>query len=183
MDVELSSRRFELTDAVRRYVERKIGKLDRYLPDIKAARVELSRVSIRSKGDVYAAQVTAFVDRAVLRAEEVNPDLFAAIDLSAEKMHRQIERYKGKRQRRWTGRVEAPAVESGEEPGEEEGAPIIVKRKRFELFPMTEAEAADQLELLGHDFFMFLNANTGSINVLYRRRDGQLGLLEPAPAR
>lgn len=179
MDVELSAKHFELTDAVRRYVERKVGRLDRYLPDIKATRVELSKVSIRSRGDVYAAQVTAFVDRAVLRAEEVNADLFAAIDLSADKMHRQIERYKGKRQRRWTGRA-APAVgETLEELPAEEPTPPIVRRKRFKLFPMTEGEAAEQLELLGHDFFMFLNADTGDINVLYRRRDGQLGLLEP----
>ncbi len=183
MEVELSARRFELTDAVRRYVERKVGRLDRYLPDIEAARVELSRVSIRSKGDVYAAQVTAFVDRAVLRAEEVNADLLAAIDLSAEKMHRQIERYKGKRQRRWTGRAEPVLTEGGDELAGDEESPLIVRRKRFELSPMTEGEAAEQLELLGHDFFLFLNADTGSINVLYRRRDGQLGLLEAAPGR
>jgi putative sigma-54 modulation protein len=179
MDVELSARHFELTDTVRNYIDRKVGRLDRYLPDIKATRVELSRVSTRSMGEVYAAQVTAWVDGSILRAEEVNGDLYAAIDLSADKIHRQIERYKGKRHRRYQARPDEEAEESAEEVVPEEDPAQVVRRKRFELYPMTEAEAIDQLELLGHDFFMFLNAQTGHVNVMYRRRDGHMGLLEP----
>jgi putative sigma-54 modulation protein len=174
MDLELQVRHFDLTDTVRAYVERKVGRLDRYLPDIKAARVELGRGVRRSQGDVYTAQVTTWVDRTILRSEEMNPDLFAAIDLAAEKVHRQIERYKGKRLQRWH-ETKKPAPDA-EEPVEEPSA-VIVRRKRFQLLPMTEPEAVEQLDLLGHDFFLYLDDDTGSVNVLYRRKDGQLGLI------
>ena len=182
MDVELQVRHFELTDTVRDYVARKVGRLDRYLPDIKATRVDLDRGVTRSQGEVYTAQVTAWVEASILRAEEINGDLYAAIDLASDKIHRQIERYKGKRLRRWRGRP-IPQEESVDEPAEaDETGPQIVRRKQFEVYSTTEGEAIDQLELLGHDFFLFLNAETGQLNVLYRRRDGQLGLLEPEPA-
>ena len=183
MDVELQVRHFELTDTVRDYVTRKVGRLDRYLPDIKATRVDLDWRVTRSQGEVYTAQVTTWVDAAILRAEEMNSDLFAAIDLAADKIHRQIERYKGKRLRRRHGRPAPADIEFSELiEEEEEHSPQIVRRKRFAVYPTTEAEAVDQLELLGHDFFVFLNAETGQLNVLYRRKDGQLGLLVPQPA-
>ena len=101
MDLELQVRHFDLTDTVRDYVDRKVGRLDRYLPGIKVTRVELGRGVRRSQGEVYTAQVTAWVDSSILRVEEMNADLFAAIDLASDKLHRQIERYKGKRLRRW----------------------------------------------------------------------------------
>lgn len=184
MQVELQARRFELTPTIRDYVAKKVGRLDRYLPDIKATRVDLDRGVTRSQGEVYTAQVTTWVDSAILRAEETNPDLFAALDLASDKILRQIERYKGKRLRRWQGRGAQPDMgdEYLEEPPPVDDSPAIVRRKRFDVYPTTEDEAIDQLELLGHDFFIFVNADTGQINVLYRRKDGQLGLLQPEPA-
>ncbi len=181
MDVELQARHFDLTDTTRDYVDRKIGRLARFLPDIKATRIDLAKGVTRSQGEVYTAQVTAWVDASILRAEEMNSDLFAAIDAAAEKMERQAEKYKGKRLRRWHGKgskVELP-VGGLDEPAPADDAPVIVRRKRFGVYPTTEEEAIDQLELLGHDFFIFVNAETGNMNVLYRRKDGQLGLLEP----
>ncbi|MFN2250703.1 MAG: ribosome hibernation-promoting factor, HPF/YfiA family [Anaerolineae bacterium] len=181
MDLELQVRHFDLTDTVRDYVERKVGRLDRYLPDIKVTRVELEHGQRRSQGEVYTAQITTWVDSHILRAEEMNPDLFAAIDLASDKVHRQVERYKGKRLRRWHEPVKLePDV--AEPPEEGEARAGIVRRKRFPVHPMTEDEAVDQLELLGHDFFLFHNADSGIINVLYRRKDGQLGLIQPEPA-
>jgi putative sigma-54 modulation protein len=184
VDIELQARHFELTDTIREYVSRKVGRLDRFLPDIKATRVDLDRGVTRSQGEVYTAQVTTWVDATILRAEEINPDLFAAIDLASDKIHRQIEKYKGKRLRRWQGRG-APhemAVPIEEEPPSTDDGPRIVRRKTFEVYPTTEEEAVDQLELLGHDFFIFVNAETGEMNVLYRRKDGELGLLQPEMA-
>lgn len=180
MDLELQVRNFDLTDTVRDYVERKVGRMDRYLSDIKATRVELERRVTRSQGEVYTAQLTLWVDSAILRAEEMNVDLFAAIDLASDKLHRQIERYKGKRLRRWHHPSKPqPGLEEEEE---EEPRVAIVRRKRFPVYPMTEEEAVDQLELLGHDFFLFHNADSGAVNLLYRRKDGQLGLIQPEPA-
>ena len=101
MEIELLARHVELSDKVRDYVDKKIGRLDRYLPDIKATRVELSHGTQRSRGEVYRVQITAWVDATVLRAEEMESDLFAAIDLASDKLHRQIERYRGRRLDRW----------------------------------------------------------------------------------
>jgi len=183
MDLELQVRQFDLTDTVRDYVDRKVGRLDRFLPDMRVTRVELVRGVRRSQGEVYTAQITSWVDSAILRAEENNADLFAAIDLASDKLHRQIERYKGKREgRRHAGRKSErgdPSAVVAELEAELQGAPAIARRKRFPIIPMTEGEAIDQLELLGHDFFLFLNPDSGSVNILYRRKDGELGLIEP----
>jgi len=176
MELELQVRHFDLTDTVRDYVERKVGRLDRFLPDIKATRVELGRGMRRSQGEVYTAQVTTWVDSSILRVEEMNADLFAAIDLASDKLHRQIERYKGKRRHRRHEATRTPA--EVEEPGELRT--VIVRRKRFQLLPMSEDEAVDQLELLGHDFFLYVEPDSGAVNLVYRRKDGQLGLIETA---
>lgn len=185
MELELQVRHFDLTDTVRDYVERKVGRLDRYLPDLRATRVELARGVRRSQGEVYTAQMTSWVDSAILRAEEMNSDVFAAIDLASEKLYRQIERYKGKRlDRRHDRRAEAVGqeMEMVMAEAEAEPEPVIARRKRFPIIPMSEDEAAEQLALLGHDFFLYFNPDTGSMNVLYRRKDGSLGLIEPERA-
>jgi putative sigma-54 modulation protein len=166
---------------VRDYVSKKVGRLDRYLPDTKATRVDLNRGTVRSQGEVYTAQITAWVDSTILRAEEMNPDLFAAIDLAADKLRHQMERYKGKRLQRWHDRAE-PLPLAEEEPGLEPAGLHVTRRKRFGVYPMAEGEAIEQFELLGHDFFLYLNADSGEVNALYRRKDGQLGLLELEPA-
>lgn len=182
MELELQVRHFDLTDTVRDYVERKVGRLDRYLPDLRATRVELARGVRRSQGEVYTAQMTSWVDSAILRAEEMNSDVFAAIDLAADKLYRQIERYKGKRQDRRHDRRAEAMEEMAMAEADTEPEPVIARRKRFPIIPMSEDEAAEQLSLLGHDFFLYLNPDTGSMNVLYRRKDGSLGLIEPERA-
>lgn len=178
MQLELQARHFELTDTVRDYVERKVERLDQKLPGLKATRVDLDHGMRRSLGEVYTAQVTTWVDGSILRAEEMHSDLYAAIDLATEKMHRQIGRYRGKRLHRWHDHTK-PVV--GEPSPAEEAEPprVIVRRKRFPMVPMTEDEAVEQIDLLGHDFFVFVNAESGMVNVMYHREDGQLGLIEP----
>lgn len=177
MELIIRGRNIGISDYLRQYVERKIGKLDRYLPDITEARVELATETTRSAGEVQIAQVTVRVDGTLLRGEERSPDMFTSIDAVLDKIYRQIARYKGKRQDRWRGRGERlpiPSEELEEEPERE-----IVRRKQFRTYPMSEEEAIEQMELLGHDFFVFYNADTGEVNVLYRRRDGHYGLIEP----
>ncbi len=178
MQLIIKGRNVEVTDWLREYVEKKIGKLDRYLPTITEARVDLSVEKTKSAQDRQVAQVTVRSNRVILRAEERSDDMFASIDAVLDKMYRQIARYKGKRY----GRGRAPQGERvplEEEREEEEETRRIVRVKRFALTPMGQDEAIEQMELLGHDFFVFFNVDDDAVNVVYRRRDGHYGLLQP----
>ncbi|MGC8788124.1 MAG: ribosome hibernation-promoting factor, HPF/YfiA family, partial [Anaerolineae bacterium] len=157
-------------------VQKKIGKLDRYLPTIDEARVELSVEQAKSNQDRQVVQVTLRSNSTILRAEERSSDMLAAIDAVRDKLQRQIKRYK-ERPMRIRERARAAAAQAEEQA--EELPPRIVRVKRFNVTPMDEEEAIEQMELLGHDFFIFFNPNTGSMNVLYRRKDGNYGLLQP----
>ena len=185
LDVEIYARNMELTDRIHDYVSKKVSRLDRYLSGIDEARVDLAYVkSARNADDRQVAQITVRGKGFILRAEERADDILAAVDSAMDKMQRRIERYKGKRYRgRGDGRSAAEvAPEFMEDLGPDTGdlPPLIVRRKGFLLLPMDEAEAIEQMELLGHEnFFIFFNANTNAINVLYKRRDGNLGLIEP----
>lgn len=184
LEVEIYGRNLDITDRIKNYVNKKVSKLDRYLPGIEEARVDLSFIkSARSASDRHVAEITVRGKGFILRSEERSEDIFAAMDMAVDKMQRRIERFKGKKYRgRGDGKsaaeiTAAPVVEE-EETGEL--GPVIVRRKRFVLTPMNEAEAIEQMALLGHEeFFIFYNADTHAINVLYRRRDGSLGLIEP----
>lgn len=184
MELHVSSHGVEVTDYLRDYIEKKVGKLDRYLPEITEVRVDLSTETTRSAGELQVAQVTLRTNGKYIRAEEQTHDVFACIDAVLDKLYRQIARYKGKREDRWKGKgayqTEPLPIEPEIELEEEEGH--IVRRKRFQMYPMDEREAVEQMELLGHSFFVFHNAETGDINVVYRRRDGDYGLIVPVPA-
>ena len=183
INVEVYGRNMEVTDRIQEYVDKKVSKLDRYISDIDEARVDVAYVkSARNASDRQVAQITIRGKGFILRAEERADDIFAALDSALDKMQRRIERYKGKRNRgRGDGRKVADMTDVGqydEESGEL--GPVIVRRKRFELVPMDEMEALDQMDLLGHEnFFVFYNANTNRINILYKRRDGTYGLIQP----
>jgi len=175
MQLIIKGKNIEISEYLRHYVEKKIGKLDRYLPTISEARVELSVESAKSAADRQVVQVTLKSRGTILRAEERSDDIFASIDAVLDKLYRQIIRYKEKLYRRGKGRGQMPPIEEYEE----EPPRRIVRRKRFQMSPMSEEEAIEQMELLGHDFFVFYNADSGEINVLYRRRDGNYGIIEP----
>jgi putative sigma-54 modulation protein len=182
VQISIHGRDLSITPKLREYVEKKVSKLDHYLPSIAEAREDLAEVaSARSASDRHVAQLTVHGPGMVLRAEERQDDLFSAVDAVMEKMHRQIERYKGKHMRGRGDGVGAEAVAPvAEEEGMEEPPNVVVRRKHFTLTPMSEVEALDQMQLLGHDnFFVFYNAESSRINVLYRRRDGRFGLIDP----
>lgn len=181
-EVEIIGRNMEVTDRLDDYVTKKISKLDRYLNDIQEAHVELSYAkSARSAADRQVAQLTIRGKGFILRSEERADDIYAAIDTALDKMQRRIERYKGKRNRgRGDGRTAAEVAPYPEGEFEDEEVPLIARRKHFTISPMDESEAIEQMNLLGHeDFFIFFNATTNAINVLYSRRDGSYGLIEP----
>ncbi|NUQ83857.1 MAG: ribosome-associated translation inhibitor RaiA [Anaerolineales bacterium] len=181
--IETLARNMRLADNTREYIEKKAAKLERYLQDIDEIRVEVSHVkAARNANDRQVAQITLRGKGFILRTEERADDLRAAFDAALDKMQRQIERYKGRHYRgRGDGRSAAEVVEE-EWPVDETGEllPLIARRKKFVLIPMTEDEAVEQMRLLGHDnFFVFFNAEQNSIQVLYRRRNGTYGLIEP----
>ncbi len=182
MQLIIQGKNIEVTDRLREYVEKKVSRLDRYMPDITEARVELSTESARSAKHRQVAQLTLRAKGKILRAEERTDDIFASIDAMIDKIHRQIARYKGKRRDRARGAEELPLPDEflADYEEEDELPPHIVRIKRFDMVAMDEEEAVEQMELLGHDFFVFYNINDDGINVLYRRRDGDYGLIQPA---
>jgi len=178
---DIFAHNLDLTDKVREFINKKVAKLSRFLKNIDEARVDVTYVkSARNSNDRFVAQATIRGRGYILRTEERADEAMIAIDAALDKLQRQIERFKGKRRRDRGDRRTAADVAA---MGSEEEAPAvsgIVRRKTFELHPMTEAEALEQMRLLSHDnFFIFFNAETGAINVLYQRRDGTYGLIEP----
>ncbi len=183
MELTIQGHNLEITTRVRNYVEKKTARLDRYMPNLSTVKVDLTTENTRSAVERQVAQITIRDDRGtILRAEERNSDIFAAIDAVIDKLYRQIERYRGKRQRKYRGPVDEFDLGEPlpvEEPDEFDDEPSIVRTKRFALHPMSTEEAMDQMELLGHDFFIFFNTAEDAINVIYLRRDGNYGLLQP----
>lgn len=183
-NLEIFGREFEVTDRIRDYVTKKVAKLDRYLNAIEEIRVDLAHIkTARSATDRYVAQMTVRGKALLLRSEERADDVRTAVDTAVDKLTRQIARFKGKRHRgRGDGKSAAevaPEIEPLPELEAEE-PPVIIRRKKFDLIPMAEEEAIEQMKLLGHDnFFIFYNAKASAVNVLYRRRDGTYGLIEP----
>ena len=179
--IMITVKNMELTDRIREYVEKKTPRLERLLPDIESMKFDLSLAkNARNRSDREIAQITITGKGFVLRTEERDVDLLAAVDKAVDKMQRQIERFKGKRSRgRGDGIPASEVIPVPAEP-ESETRTAIVRRKTFTLVPMDENEAIEQMALLDHeDFFIFYNVNTNSVNVLYQRRDGDYGLIEP----
>jgi len=177
MELTITGKNMEISDRIREYVDKKAGRLDRYLRGIDDASLELTRQSAKSAEDRHIAQLTVRVSGTILRAEERAADVFTAFDAVMDKMYRQIIRYKTRRRGR--GRAQREELQPPIEEYEEEAPRQIVRSKRFVVLPMDEEEAAEQMELLGHDFFLFLSASTGELNIIYRRWDGNYGLIEP----
>jgi putative sigma-54 modulation protein len=180
--VEIQTRNIRLTERIEDYVNKKAGNLDHYLPAIDDARVELSHhKAARDANDRNVAQITVFGKGFTLRSEVRSEEVLAAFDAALENMQRQIERHKGKHYRgRGDGRSAAEVAEEVIDDETGELSPLVARRKKFILYPMSEDEAVTQMRDLGHDnFFVFYNAETSKINVLYRRRNGSYGLIEP----
>lgn len=177
VQVIIQGRNVEVTDRLREYVESKVEKLDRYLPTITEARMELSTEQTRSAEDRQVAQLTLHIRGVLLRSEERSSDMFTSVDNVMDKIKRQIDRYKSKRRARYrSSPAEVAALVLDEEEAEQRS---IVRTKRFSVTPMDPEEAIEQMELLGHSFFVFYNVDEGQINVVYARRDGNYGLLQP----
>ncbi|GEM88899.1 MULTISPECIES: ribosome-associated translation inhibitor RaiA [Oceanithermus] len=173
-------RNVEVTEALKNYVERKAERLDRYFDNIVDAKVVLSIAGAPHVERRAKAEIQLNVPGGIIRVEESDPDMYAAIDRAIEVLEKQLKRFKGRLMGKrhsglGPGTPPPPPPEEEAEPFE----PEIVRVKRFEMKPMTPEDAALQMEALGHTFFVFRNADTGEINVIYRRHDGNYGLIEP----
>jgi putative sigma-54 modulation protein len=179
--VEITSKNLQLGDQIKEYINKKVTRLERILPEIEEMHIDLaSSKAIRNRKERDIAQFTLQGKDFTLRSEENGSDLMTAIDKAADKMQRQIERFKGKRNH--TRGDGASASDVSPEPviDDDQVKSLIVRRKSFTLIPMDENEAIEQMALLAHeDFFIFYNVNSNSINVLYKRHDGNYGLIEP----
>jgi putative sigma-54 modulation protein len=181
MRLQVKGRNLEVSEQIRTYAEEKLGKLDRLVSDPTRVELELAVEKNPSIADNHVAEATVWTKGPVLRARETSADMKASIDQLAAKLERQVKRYREKRRvapRRHARDGGFPAEPAPLEAPEDDTA--IVKTKQFSVNPMSAEEAVLQLELVGHDFFVFRNAETDTINVVYRRRDGDYGLIEPS---
>lgn len=180
MDIQLTGKNIEISPVVRDYVERKLGKLSRHLPNITESKVEITEAKTKSPETRYVVQVTVNSNGILLRGEERGQDILMAIDRVTEVMDTQIKRYKEKRFAKSRGASFIRGTfETKEAPESASTGVEIIKVKRFTIKPMSPEEAVEQMELLGHDFFVFFNADTEKIDLVYRRKDGKYGLIEP----
>ena len=180
--VEIQTRNLQLKERLDQHVREKAGRLDRHLPQIEDVHIEIAfHGAARDANDRFTSEITARGKGVLLRAEEHGEEAELAFDLALDKLDRQIERFKGKHYHgRGDGRSAAEAVEPILDDDTGELSPLIARRKRFVLVPMSEEEAVTQMRDLGHDnFFVFFNAQTSRINVLYRRRNGSYGIIDP----
>lgn len=176
MRISISGKNLEISDYLRDLVEKKVSKLERYFPQAAEAQVTLSVEKNR-----HIVEVTIPHEGIIIRGEEVTGDMYASIDNVLDKLEKQIIRHRTRLEKKLRAdafRHEEPLFGGSYSEPEDEG-PRIVRTKRFNIKPVTEEEAMMQLELLGHSFYVFVNADTNRINVLYKRNDGNFGLIEP----
>jgi len=178
MQVSVIGRHIEVTDALKQYATEKFGRLEKYLPQNVKAVVTLSVV----KKVHHTAEAAIKSNGLLIQASEETEEMYSAIDLLVEKIERRVRRYKEKlvdHKHHASGKTEGPGT-APTSSNAEDRIPHIIKTKRFDLKPMQPEEAVMQMELLDKEFFIFSNAANGQVNVIYKRKDGNVGLIEPA---
>ncbi|WP_071460817.1 ribosome hibernation-promoting factor, HPF/YfiA family [Bacillus massilinigeriensis] len=180
MNYNIRGENIEVTPAIREYIEKKIAKLERYFTETPNASVSVNLKVYQDKKS--KVEITIPMKNLVLRAEEIHEDMYAAIDLITDKLERQIRKHKTKVNRKFRNsdsiKESAPIFTEAVPHEEEEDELELVRTKRFDLKPMDSEEAILQMNLLGHSFYVFQNADTNSTNVVYKRKDGRYGLIE-----
>jgi len=172
MRIEIRGDKLKVTEGIKSYIEEKLGKLDQYFENPEERK---AYVVVRVKNEEQIIEITIPTPKFTLRAETRNKDLYASIDLSIDKLERQIRKNKTKMRKKFKDILEYELLLQNEE---EENTSSVQKRKTIELKPMDEEEAVLQMELLDHDFFLFKNVETDSLAVLYKRKDGSYGIIE-----
>ena len=173
MQLQIITKNIEVSETIEKQINKKIGKLDHHLPSLVEGKVEISERKSKQPEQRFAIQVTLDSKGTLIRAHEYAADILTAIDKVMDSLDNRIERYKGKLYEKRKG-VSLERQGTGQDE-EEIIYPEIVKSKHFLLKPMSIEEATEQLELLGHDFFLFIDAETNKVSMLYRRKDGNYG--------
>ena len=182
MKFQIRGENIQITAALREYVEKKVGRLEKYFDTPQTPEAQVTLRVLRGEGTI---EVTIPLNGVILRAEETHADMYAAIDLVVEKLERQIRKHKTKLMRKLKMDPGTRSMQRGAQPvavvaEDEEDVDIdIVRVKQFDLKPMDAQEAVLQMDMLGHNFFVFQNSETRDVNVVYRRKDGRYGLIEP----
>ncbi|KJS88746.1 MAG: hypothetical protein JM58_00435 [Peptococcaceae bacterium BICA1-8] len=174
MNIILKGKNFEVTPALREYVEKKVSKIEKYFE----GELREATVTLVVERELHRIEVTIPIDGYILRGEEETTDMYKSIDNVVDKLERQVRKYKTRINRKIKNLSVLDLVPNGNVQ-EEQQEPKVVRTKHFALKPMPEEEAILQMDLLGHNFFVFLNAETDEVNVVYRRKDGNYGLIEP----
>ncbi|AVX21269.1 SSU ribosomal protein S30P/sigma 54 modulation protein [Carboxydocella sporoproducens DSM 16521] len=172
MKFVVRGKNIEVTDALRDYVEKRIGKLEKYLGEITNVQVTLV-----VEKNMHRVEVTIPVEGMIIRGEEASNDMYASIDLVVEKLERQVQKYRARLSKKLRNLASLEPVAADVETADIDDS--VVKTKRFAVKPMPVEEAILQMNLVGHSFYVFRNADTNEVNVVYRRRDGKYGLIEP----
>ena len=173
MRITITGKNLTVTEDLKNRIEKKLGKMDRYFRQEVDATVRLTQ----EKNLRYIAEITITVGGIMLRAEETSDDIIKSADRAVDKIERQIRRHHTKLEKRLHEEVVIQAEET--ENSVEEESQELVRVKRFEMKPMTVEDAILQMDMLGHSFFLFQNSETGITSVVYRRNDGNIGMLEP----
>lgn len=173
MNITVNGRHLEITDALKSYAEDKVRKLEKYLPTGADATVTLEVEKFRRKAEV---QIKG--NGLLIQAHDVTDEMYSSIDKVMDKLSRRVRKYK-ERLKDKKGRGEDAMAAMTAEEGQVEKIPEIIKTKRFDMKPMSAEEAVMQMELLDKEFFVFANITTGDLNVIYKRNDGNIGLIEP----
>ena len=176
MQVQVRGRNIEVTDALKDYIVKRVSKVEKFVDNLGEAQVTLT-----VEKDSHRIELTIPVSGMIVRAEEITGDMYTSTDLVVEKVEKQILKYKGKLQKKGVRVVQSQKATAGgaEIIEDEEDAPRLKRTKRFAIKPMPVEEAILQMNLLGHSFFVFSNAETEQVNVVYKRKDGHYGLIEP----
>lgn len=177
MKIRIFGKNIKVTEGIKSDIEKKLGKLDKYLAEDTPVDVTLS-----VDKDDQKVEVTIPVKGNIIRAEEVSDDMYATIDIVEETIERQIVKYKKKiidKKKAARESFQTDFFDADYNYDDEEDEVKIVKTKRFGIKPMVPEEACVQMDLIGHNFFVFLNAETNEVNVVYKRKNGAYGLIEP----
>ncbi len=179
MELKIYGKNVEITKEIRDYIQKKVDKLSHFLPNMGETKVEIVEEQTKSPKDRFTVQITIRGKGSLLRGEERASGINLGVDAVADVLARQIQRYKGKFVKK--GKATTSQLEPEPQPAKKtrRKLPVLVRTKRFQVKSMSVEEAAEQMELTSHDFFLFIKDDTHELNLLYRRKDGNYGLIEP----
>ncbi len=178
MQLIITGKNVHVPRSLKTYTEKKIGRLDHYLPSLMDARVVFAKEKTKNLAQTHLVQVTLHNNGNVMRGEQRSSEFSAAIDAVMEKLYKEIGRWKGKH---YHNRTKSEPITPKMIPSETPVGSRVVRRKRFVTTPLSEKQAIKAMNALGHEFYLFKNRTTGTLNVIYRRHDGDYGLIEPEP--